>query len=202
MPWCSQHPPARSPKTTTISAGVGHRARPTSPRSTHGGHGPAYRRLSLCACCLFAGELQFGIVQIPVPALEFLQESVKLVHGAVLALRRPGGGDDGVFGLGVAVPVAARLDALAVDARGAVIDAAALLAGVVDVDDVEGVDVAGDVAVVVGGNRVSARAGVEEGGKEGGLGGAYPSSVRQMLIRTSAPQPATSTTPTGGTGSC
>lgn len=28
----------------------------------------------------------------------------------------------------------------------------------------------------------------------------YPSRVRQMLIRTSAPQPATRATPTGGTG--
>lgn len=39
-------------------------------------------------------------------------------------------------------------------------------------------------------------------GKEGGglMGWTYPSSVRQMLIRTSAPQPATMTTPTGGTG--
>lgn len=30
----------------------------------------------------------------------------------------------------------------------------------------------------------------------------HPSSVRAMLMRTSAPQPATSTTPTGGTVSC
>lgn len=31
-------------------------------------------------------------------------------------------------------------------------------------------------------------------------GSAYPRTVRQMLIRTSTPQPATRATPTGGTG--
>lgn len=43
-------------------------------------------------------------------------------------------------------PPAARLHALAVDPRGALVPAGgAVLAGVVDVDDVEGVDVAGDI---------------------------------------------------------
>lgn len=42
--------------------------------------------------------------------------------------------------------MAARLHTLAVDARGALVGARLLLAAVVDVDDVEGVDVAGDVA--------------------------------------------------------
>lgn len=39
------------------------------------------------------------------------------------------------------------LHALAVNARCALVAAGALLAGIVDVDDVEGVDVAGDVSV-------------------------------------------------------
>lgn len=42
---------------------------------------------------------------------------------------------------------ATGLHALAVDARGALVAARALLAGIVDVDDVEGVDVTGDVSV-------------------------------------------------------
>lgn len=60
-----------------------------------------------------------------------------LGHGAILALGR---------GLRRRQLVATRLHTLAVDTRGALVRAGLLLTAVVDVDDVEGVDVAGNVA--------------------------------------------------------
>lgn len=80
----------------------------------------------------------------------------------------------------------------------------------VDVFEVEGVDVPGEVS----GKERSTRdqygmgmgkgTGVEMAGRRRrggcGLGWAYPRIVRQMLMRRSAPQPAIMNTPSGGTG--
>ena len=62
---------------------------------------------------------------------------------------------------------------------------------VVHVFDVEGVDVAGEVAVGFV-SMLSVRVGR----------GTYPRIVRRMLMSKSAPQPATRKTPTGGTTVC
>ena len=87
------------------------------------------------------------------------------------------------------------LHLLAVDTRSvaAIIRASAdlIAALVVNVLDVEGMDVAGEVAaaLLVLSMTVS-----------GLVMRTYPRIVSAMLIRTSAPQPATMKTPTGGTG--
>lgn len=92
------------------------------------------------------------------------------------------------------VAVSAVLDFLAVHARRktAVVRAGADLVTslVVHVFDIEGVDVAGEIAEI-GLAAVEERMGVED---------MYPRIVRRMLMSRSAPQPAMRKTPTGGTG--
>lgn len=64
---------------------------------------------------------------------------------------------------------------------------------VVHVLDVEGVDVAGEVSIIALEQCTCGKA-------ERLQMHTYPRIVSKMLIRTSAPQPATRKTPTGGTG--
>ena len=78
-----------------------------------------------------------------------------------------------------------------------IVDACAHFVAALDVDvfDVEGVDVAGEVAA-----KLLARSVVRCGTRREGAGEqTYPRTVRRMLMSRSTPHPATRKTPMGGT---